>query len=146
MGDINWLSLIIAAILPSILGFAWYSPMLFGKAWMDSIGMTEEKAKSANMPLNMGLSLVLSFFLAFFLLATVNGMGQEGEFDTFKHGAFHGLLLGILVVVPTFITNGLFEQRAWKTMLINVAYWTLTLALMGGVIDAMNHWPNAGVS
>jgi len=146
MGDINWLSLIIAAILPSILGFAWYSPMLFGKAWMDSIGMTEEKARSGNMPLNMGLSLVLSFFLAFFLLATVNGMGQEGEFDTFKHGAFHGLLLGILVVIPTFITNGLFEQRAWKTMLINVAYWTLTLALMGGVIDAMNHWPNAGVS
>lgn len=146
MGDINWLSLIIAAILPSILGFAWYSPMLFGKAWMDSIGMTEEKARSGNMPLNMGISLVLSFFLAFFLLATVNGMGQEGEFDTFKHGAFHGLLLGILVVVPTFITNGLFEQRAWKTMLINVAYWTLTLALMGGVIDAMNHWPNAGVS
>jgi hypothetical protein len=146
MGDVNWLSLIIAAILPSILGFAWYSPMLFGKAWMDSIGMTEEKARSGNMPLNMGISLVLSFFLAFFLLATVNGMGQEGEFDTFKHGAFHGLLLGILVVIPTFITNGLFEQRAWKTMLINVAYWIITLALMGGVIDAMNHWPNAGVS
>jgi hypothetical protein len=26
-------------------------------------------------------------------------------------------------------------------MLINVGYWILCLALMGGTIDAMNHWP-----
>ena len=144
MGEINWLSLIIAAILPSVLGFLWYSPMLFGKAWMESTGMTEEKVRSANMPLIMGISLVLSFFLAFFLLANVNGTGQEGEFDTFKHGALHGAVLGIMVIVPTFISNGLFEQKSWKNMLINVAYWTLTVTLMGGVLDAMNHWKDAG--
>lgn len=144
MGEINWLSVVIAAIIPSIMGFAWYSPMLFGKAWMDSIGMTEEKARSANMPVIMGISLVLAFFMAFFLIANVNGPGQEGEFDTFKHGALHGAIVGIMIVVPTFISNGLFEQKSWKNMLINVAYWTVTLALMGGVLDAMNHWKDAG--
>lgn len=144
MGEINWLSVVIAAIIPSIMGFAWYSPMLFGKAWMDSIGMTEEKARSANMPVIMGISLVLAFFMAFFLIANVNGPGQEGEFDTFKHGALHGAIVGIMIVVPTFISNGLFEQKSWKNMLINVAYWTVTLAIMGGVLDAMNHWKDAG--
>lgn len=144
MGDINWLSLIIAAIIPTVIGAAWYSPLLFQKPWMTSIGMTEEKAKSANMPVIMVISLVLAFFLAFFLLVNVNGAGQEGEFDTFKHGSLHGAILGIMVVVPTFISNGLFEQKSWKNMLINVAYWVLTLALMGGVLDAMNHWKDAG--
>lgn len=145
MGEINWLSIVIAAILPSILGFLWYSPMLFGKAWMDSIGMTEEKARSANMPLMMGIGLVLAVFLSFFLMVNVNGGGQEGEFDTFKHGALHGAIVGIMVVIPTFITNGLFEQKSWKNMIINVAYWTLTLTLMGGVLDAMNHWSGEAV-
>ena len=28
-------------------------------------------------------------------------------------------------------------------MLINIGYWIVSLALMGGVLDAMNHWPNA---
>lgn len=144
MGDINWLSLIIAAIIPTVIGAAWYSPLLFQKPWMESIGMTEEKARSANMPVVMGISLVLAFFLSFFLLANVNGAGQEGQFDTFKHGALHGAFLGILVVIPTFISNGLFEQKSWKNMLINVSYWVVTLALMGGVLDAMNHWKDAG--
>lgn len=27
-------------------------------------------------------------------------------------------------------------------MLINVFYWIITLALMGGILDAMNHWQN----
>lgn len=146
MGDINWLSMVIATILPSVLGFAWYSKALFGKAWMDSIGMTEEKVQSANMPVVMGISLVLAFLLAFFLLPNVNAPGQEGDFDSFKHGAFHGALIGFLVIAPVMITNGLFEQKSWKNMLINLGYWLITLALMGGVIDAMNHWPNVAAA
>ena len=112
---------------------------LFGNAWMDSIGMTEEKAKEANMGIVMGISLVMAFLISFFLLNFCNGVGQEGEFDSFKHGAAHGLILGGFLVGPIFITNGLFEQKSWKNMLINALYWLITLALMGGILDSMNH-------
>jgi hypothetical protein len=27
-------------------------------------------------------------------------------------------------------------------MAINTGYWAVTLALMCGLLDAMNHWPN----
>ena len=142
MPPVNWLSFAIAVLIPMILGFIWYNPKVFGKAWMESIGMTEEKAKEANMPLTFGLSLVLSALLAFFLINFVNApVEQEGIYDTFKHGAFHGAFLGVVVVIPVMVTNGLFEQKSWKNMLINVAYWTLAMALMGGVLDAMNTWP-----
>jgi hypothetical protein len=141
MGSINWLSMIIAILLPMIIGFIYYHKALFGKAWMDSIGMTEEKAKQANMPVVFGLSFVMAFLLAFFMLNFCNGLGQEGQYDTFKHGAFHGVFLTVVVVGPVLVTNGLFEQRSWKNMLINIGYWAITLALMGGVLDAMNHWP-----
>ena len=124
------------------MGFIYYHKALFGKAWMDSIGMTEEKAKEANMPVVFGISLVMAFFIAFFLLNFNNGPGQEGGFDTFKHGAFHGVFITIVLVMPIFITNGLFEQKSWKNMLINILYWMITLAIMGGIVDAMNHWPN----
>jgi hypothetical protein len=123
-----------------VMGFVWYHKALFGKAWMDSIGMTEEKAKQANMPVMFGLSLVMAALIAFFFVNFNNGPGQEGEFDTFKHGAAHGVIIALFVVMPVMITNGLFEQKSWKNMLINLGYWVITLALMGGVIDAMNHW------
>lgn len=137
---INWLSVVIATLIPMIVGFIYYHPKVAGTAWMQSIGMTEEKAREANMAVTFGLSLVLSFLLAFFLMNNVNGPFQEGEFDTFKHGAFHGVIVGLLVAVPVMVTNGLFEQKSAKNLIINTLYWVLTMALMGGVLDAMNHW------
>jgi UDP-N-acetylmuramyl pentapeptide phosphotransferase/UDP-N-acetylglucosamine-1-phosphate transferase len=145
MGNVNWLSMIIAALIPIVMGFIWYHKALFGKAWMASIGMTEEKAKTGNMPVMFGVTIIMSFFLALFLINNVNPPGQEGEFDTFKHGAFHGALIGFLVAMPLIVTNGLFELRSWKNMMITLGYWIITLALMAGVLDAMNHWPNEGV-
>ena len=132
----------LATLVPMVMGFIYYNKALFGKAWMDSIGMTEEKAKQANMGLVMDISLVMSFLIAFFMMNFCNGLGQEGEFDTFKHGVAHGVIISFFFVIPIFITNGLFEQKSWKNMIINAGYWIITLALMGGILDAMNHFGN----
>ena len=52
-----------AALVPMITGFIWYNPKVFGGIWMEASGMTEEKAKGANMPLIFGVSFLLSVFL-----------------------------------------------------------------------------------
>ena len=133
----------LAIITPMVIGFFYYHKAVFGKVWMDSIGITEEKAKMANMAVTFGVSIVLSFLLSFFLLNFNNsGINQEGDFDTFQHGAWHGTFLAITVVTPVIITIGLFEQKTWRNMLINVLYWVITLSIMGGILDAMNHWEN----
>jgi hypothetical protein len=56
------------------------------------------------------------------------------NFRTFKHGAFHGTLSGLFVAMPILATNAMFERKSFKYVLINVGYWTITIALMGGVI------------
>lgn len=142
MENLNWLSLLAGAIIPMVVGFVYYNKALFGNAWMDSIGMTEEKIQSANMGMTFGISFIMSLILTFFMINFCNGPGQEGKFDTFQHGAAHGVALTLLVVIPIFITNGLFEHKSWKNMLINIGYWLITLVLMGGIVDAMNHFPN----
>ena len=141
--SINWLSIVIAALIPMIIGMIYYSKPLAGKAWMSSIGMTDEKMKSANMPVMMVVSLVMSFLIAFFMMNFTNGAGQEGEFDSYKHGAFHGVLISIFFVIPISISRGLFEQTSWKAMIINGIYWLITLVAMGAVLDGMNHFSNA---
>lgn len=138
MEGVNWLSIVICTLIPTIVGFIYYNPKVFGKAWMDSLGMTEEQLRPNNMAVMMIISLVLSLFLTFFLLGFNNGEGQEGEFDNFGHGAFHGAFLAIMVALPVLITNGMYEKKSWKNALINAVYWVITITLMGGVIDAMN--------
>lgn len=139
--DINFLALLVASLIPLVTGFIWYGP-LFGKAWMNETGITEEKARQINPIKTYGLAVVLSFLIAFTLWAQVMLGGGPGEehgvepFLTFKHGAFHGALLGVFLVLPVFGTNALFEQKTLKYVLINVGYWIVTMALMGGLINA----------
>ena len=67
------------------------------------------------MGLMWGLSIVMAFVLSFFLINFNNGPGQEGEFDTFKHGAFHGAFIGVIIVAPTFIANGFLSKKPGRT-------------------------------
>ncbi len=67
----NLLVLAVAALIPLIVGSAWYSPLLFAKAWQDAVGITPEKAKQSNMAVNMALLFVFSFFIAYALMNIV---------------------------------------------------------------------------
>jgi hypothetical protein len=160
--QINFVIILLAALIPTIVGFIWYNPKVMGTIWMDAAGMTEEKMKGANMMVIFGVSLVLSFFLAtsiqfmvihqwgvFSTLATPENTGPTSElgvvyanfmakygtnFRTFKHGAFHGTMSGIFIVLPILGTNALFERKGFKYIAVNTGYWTITMALMGGII------------
>ena len=154
----------IAALVPTIVGFIWYNPKFLGKAWMEAAGLTQETAqKGFNMPLVFGLSLFLSFMLALSLCSVViHQMGLSsmmkdaaemndpnsvtsqayhhlmtnfsGNYRSFKHGAFHGVILGIFTVLPVIATSAMFERKSFKYIAINAGYWIVSLAIMGAII------------
>lgn len=160
--QVNFLILLLAAVVPMAMGFIWYNPKVLGTAWMNASGVTQDKMKGANMPMIFGVSFLLSFFLAFAVqfmvihqwgvfstLATPENTGPTSElgmylsdfmakhghnFRTFKHGALHGTIAGITIALPILGTNALFERKGFKYIMINVGYWTITMALMGGII------------
>ena len=139
---LNPVAMLIAAISALVVGFIWYNPKVFGTAWMKETGMTEEKAKSMNPGKTYGLAVVFAFIIAFKLWPEVMLGGAPGDphgtdaFMTFKHGALHGAMVGLFIVLPVFATNALFEMKSAKYVLINVGYWVVTMALMGGIINA----------
>ena len=68
--ELNFLAIVVAAIVPLLIGAIWYNPSVLGTAWMKASGMTEEKMKTGNIAVIFGVTLILSFMIAF----TVNGM------------------------------------------------------------------------
>ena len=141
--QINWIALVVAAILPLVTGFIWYHPKVLGTAWMKETGMTEEKAKTMNPGKTYGLAVIMAFLLALFIWPMVFLGGAPPDdlhgteaFLTFKHGALHGSMLALFVVLPVFAINSLFEMKSFKYVAINVGYWVVTMALMGGIINA----------
>ena len=69
--DINWLAMLVAALVPLAVGALWYSPLLFANVWMKTTGLTEEQLKKGNMALIFGLTFFFSFMLAMILNSVV---------------------------------------------------------------------------
>src|SRR5215203_4487319 len=71
MASINWLAVLVAGISAFILGGVWYSPALFGNAWMRENDLTVEDVKKGNKGKIFGwsfiLALIMSVNLAMFL-------------------------------------------------------------------------------
>lgn len=162
----NFVAILIAALVPMAMGFIWYNPKVLGTAWIKSSGLDEEKLKGANMAVVFGLSFLFAFMLSFFeqmlvihqmhvgsLLTVQPDFKEAGSesaalynrvmelfghsFRTFKHGVFHGVIAGLFFALPIIGINSLFERRGFKYTAIHVGYWVITLAIMGGILCGM---------
>ncbi|MCW3077248.1 MAG: hypothetical protein JWO32_1857 [Bacteroidetes bacterium] len=162
----NWYILFLAALVPLFIGFIWYNPKVFGNTWMRlSNTPAPEAGKGPNMILVFSLCYVLSLLVAMALMSItihqfsmfgilanepgmkdpnselmqmVNGfMAKYGyNFRTFKHGAFHGTIAGIMIALPVIGTSAMFERRGFKYVAITAGYWIVSMAIMGGIICA----------
>ena len=127
--NINWLSVAVAAISTFLIGGIWYGP-LFGKAWMEAFGYTEEDLKKRSIPKTFGLSLLLAFFAALILEMFI---GPEANA---VYGVMAGMLAGIGWVATFLGILYLFEMQTMKVYLINAGYCVLSLTLMGLILGS----------
>lgn len=128
---LNWLAIIVAAISAFVVGALWYSPVLFGKAWMRANNFTEESMKGANMGKIFGFAflwiLIMSINLAMFL---------NDPSTTAAWGATAGFLAGFGWAATGIFVVSLFERRSTAYMLINGGYLAVALTLMGFILGA----------
>lgn len=61
MTDVNWLAVIVGAVVAFLVGWLWYSPMLFGKGW--AAGNNVELGSASSMPVGAMVSQAIGLFL-----------------------------------------------------------------------------------
>jgi hypothetical protein len=127
---VNWLAVIAAALSAFILGGIWYSPVLFGNAWMKENRFTLETVKAGNKTKIFGWSLLLTLIMAVNLAMFLNTPDM-----TFLQGLTYGLLAGVWVFCGIAIV-ALFELKAWLYILVNGGYCLVSLGLMGAILGA----------
>lgn len=130
MAPFNIWAVLVAAASTFLIGGLWYSPAVFGKAWMRENGFTEESLKGANMAKIFGLAFVLG------LIAAANLAMFLGEETNASMGAFYGFLAGFGWVATFVGTHYLFERKSFKLFLINAGYSVVALTVMGVIIGA----------
>lgn len=129
MQNLNWLSIIVAALSAFILGGIWYGP-LFGKAWMIEFNISEEDIKNSNPVKKFGIAFLLTFIAAFMLEMFI------GPVADVTYGTIAGFFAGFGWVVTFIGILYLFEMRSLRAFIINGGYCLLSLTIMGAILGA----------
>jgi hypothetical protein len=130
MPAINHFAVICAAISAFVLGGLWYGP-LFGAAWMRENGFTPEGLAKDNMAKIFGLAFLWTLVMAYNLAAFLGDPSVA-----FGKAVLYGALTGFGWIAMALFVVGLFERRSAKLMIINGAYMTVALTVMGAIIGA----------
>ncbi len=131
MNSINWLAVLVAGISAFVVGGVWYSPALFGKAWMKDNNLSLEEIKKGNAAKIYGWAFILTLIAAANLAMFLQD-SPEKKTDL-AWGAIAGFLAAIWVFCFVAV-HGLFEHRSWRLIFINGGYSIVALTLMGAII------------
>ena len=130
MSSINWLAVLVAAIIQFVIGWAWYSPYLFGRKWLALKGAGADPMKGQSPAKAMAGSFVAGLISAAVLAYMVVLTGVT----TFGGGLWLGTLLWLGFVGAVMITDVLFDGKKPGLYLISAGYFLVAFALMGAVL------------
>lgn len=131
MPHIHWLAVLAAALSTFALGGLWYSPALFGRAWMSVNQLTPVDLGKSSPGKVFGLAFIFAVLMAANLAAFLAEPKTSATW-----GATAGFLAGFGWVTLGIATIAVFERRSGKYILINGGYMTVAFVLMGLIIGA----------
>ena len=127
----NYLAILTATVSTFMLGGLWYSPLMFGRVWMQEMGFTDESLKAkGDVGRIMGVSFVLELIMAFNLAAFL------GVKATLGFGLFAGAAAGFGWVALSLGVTYLFERKPLRLFLINGGYHGVAFTIMGAILGA----------
>jgi len=156
----NWLLLSITSLIPFIMAYIWYRPNVYSVifiGWDLSQFNFRWSISSAILLILLGFmySITLSYQVIHqlhfqsLLMNEVGFLKGEGNaykdliyifelygknFRSFKHGAFHGLLNSIFIVLPILIYGKYTSNSSWRSVFFQWIYWMICGILMSGII------------
>jgi hypothetical protein len=126
MGNLNLLSILVAALCGFMVGGLWYGP-LFGKIWQRQIGLSDDQLKSGNAAKIYGLAFLFSILSAVMLAHLYSRTGVTELHIMVMMSV--GIALGF--IVPAIGTNYLFGHKSGTLFAIDAGYWIAFYAAMG---------------
>ena len=136
---VNFLAVLVAAIVIFVLGGLWYSPFLFAKKWIALQGRTEEQeraqAAAANMPVMYVSAFVCSLVIALVMAHIMVHMASIMPVGA-VHGAFFGFMAWLGFAAPTSYATAIFSGKPKQLWLINTSYNLVSFMLAGLILAA----------
>jgi hypothetical protein len=130
--SVNWLAVIVSALLAFMLGGLWYGP-LFSKPWIKAQGWSEqriEELKSQMNPAKFFGGMIVSYLVLATVMALMLARSEQVSLMTGIHTA---LLIWVAVACIT-MTHQLASGRTFIAYVIDAGCQLIYLLAMGAIL------------
>lgn len=126
--NLNWIAVIVSAVVYFVLGAVWYSPLLFANQFLKYRGLTKEQIQSSGggNPVEYLFVLVTNLVLAFVVAIIVRLAGAA----TFVDGAAVGLMLVLGIAAISTLTYTIFSGPHRGLWVIYTGYQAVGFVIM----------------
>jgi hypothetical protein len=128
----NYLAVLVGAVVSVVIGALWYMPALFGNGWMSAIGKTKEQVEKDFSPLKIVWALIFGFVISYGLARLLVWSGK----NTPVGGLEVGLLACIGFVLTTTGVHHVFESRPAKLTIIYTLHHLVEFLAIGLILGA----------
>lgn len=135
LSQIRILPTVIGAVASMVLGFLWYSPILFAKPWMRLSGITDKDMEG--MKKGMGKTYGASFVAAIIMAAALGLVLSWARPVSLTDAFVVSFVVWLGFVASTMITSVLFDKKPFNLFLINSGYQLASLLVMAVVFSVI---------
>jgi hypothetical protein len=114
---VSWLGVVTGAVVSFLVGWLWYSPIVFGVKWAKGAGVKLDKASS--MPVEAMISQILGLFLMSWFVGV-----------TAVSDALFTVILATIAFTVLAYSGGMFGQKSTYARNVDAGYWIICLVVM----------------
>ncbi len=134
LGEINWLAVIVGALLYFALGAVWFTPVLFARPWQRAIGWDESRTPPQVNPVTYAVPALL-----YVIAAVATGMlAAATASDTFAEGILLGLVVGVGYALVITGVDAVFDPnkpQPWVWFAISGSYHLVGLIIVAVLVS-----------
>lgn len=115
--NVNWLAVVVGAVLSFLLGWLWYSPKLFGVKWAEGVGV--KTTDGASMPMQPLIVQAIGTFLLSWLVGV-----------TAKNNALLTIILAAAAFMMLVDASGHFTRKSTYARLTEMGFIAAMVVVM----------------
>ncbi|MEM9108177.1 MAG: DUF1761 family protein [Pseudomonadota bacterium] len=119
-GGMSWIAVIAGAVAAFLIGWLWYSPMLFGPKWAEGVGV--EMGTASDMPVGAMVSQAIGLLL---LSLFVGAMAAANALSI--------LIIGTLAFAMLAYSGGMFRHNSVYARVTDLGYLLVSVFVMAVV-------------
>jgi len=136
---VNLMAVLVAAIATMIIGFLWYSPLLFARPWMILMGYDpDDKAKLQGMQKSTGKLYGIAFIASLISAFVLGKIIAVTTVNRIPYGLKIGFAIWLGFVMTVQLIDMLFGKKPTKLFLINTGYQLVCYLVMSVIFTV---WP-----